>query len=163
MLLKVTIVEGMGIVTCQMPAFQLNEEQNKKSIFAAEMTPALKELKDFGMITIEKATLKDYRDFLVKVSENADKSARKRRERQLRKQISTGGRETIVLGSGVVMTVDPGDEKPEIIKQEAKDELEHLQTTKPPPIRKDSIPFVSGTGHMDEDEDDDILSSPPPV
>lgn len=154
MLLKVTIVEGNGIVTCQMPAFQLNESANKKTIFVAEMTPALKELKDFGVITIDKATHKEYRDFLVKVSENADKFARRRRERQLKKRIETGGRETTVLGSGVVMTVDPGDEKPEVIRREAEDDLKALKSTTPPPIRNDAVPFVDGTGKREEDLDD---------
>lgn len=154
MLLKITIVPGMGVVTCQMPAFQLNESAGKKMIFVAEMTPALKELKDFGMITIDKGTSKEYRDFLVKVSENADRSARARRVRQLRKRMETGGVETVVLGSGVVMTIDPGDTKPDVIKKEAAEQLKALEATQPPPIREDAIPFVDGTGKREEDLDD---------
>lgn len=153
MLLKVTIKEGMGIVSCQMPGFQLNELINKKTIFVAEMTPALKELKDFGMVSIEKATLEEYRNFLVKVSENADKNARARRERQLKKQIETGGKERVVLGTGVVMTVDPGDEKPEVIKREAEEELKVLKSTEVPLIRDNAIPYMDGTGKSEEDID----------
>jgi len=125
MILKVTINEGFGVIRCPFPAFTLNEE-GRKSIFVHERTEQLKQLEDEGMVTVETVSEKVYNDAVAAVSKKLTRKAIIAKRRSLNRLIKTGGKDRVITGSGLELTIDPGDATPEEIVGEAKQELSEL-------------------------------------
>lgn len=125
MILKVTINEGFGVIRCPFPVFTLDEEK-KKSVFVHERSEQLKQLEDEGMVSIETVSEKKYNDAVAAVSKKLTKKAIIAKRRSLNRLIKSGGKEKIITGSGLELTVDPGDATPEEIAGEAKQELKEL-------------------------------------
>lgn len=125
MLFLVTINEGMGRIRCPFPSFTLDEER-KKSVLVHERTEQLKGLEDEGIVTITIVTEGQYDEMLAKVSARLTKKAIAAERAVLNRLIKTGGKSKVITGSGLTMTVEPGDATPEEIAAEAKQRLEAL-------------------------------------
>lgn len=149
MILKVTITEGIGTIRCPFPAFTLSEEKNK-SAFVHERTEQLKQLEDEGLVSIETVSEKQYKDAVAAVSRKLTKKAIIAKRRSLNRLIKTGGKDKVITGSGLEMTVDPGDATPEEIAGEATQELKELDM------------MVGDEGKEEAKADETKTPTPPP-
>ena len=127
MLLKVTISDGMGKVRCPLPPFTL-DEKTRPSVFIHDRTDQLKQLEDEGIISVELVTEHEYNLALEKASARLTKKAIDQKRKQLKRIMKTDGKEKIVTGSGLTITVEPGDVSPEELKAEAAADLKELDT-----------------------------------
>jgi len=135
MILKVTINEGMGKVRCSFPGFTLDENR-RKSIFVYERTEQLKALEDEAIVSIETVTETEYEEAVARASKVFTAKAIADKRAALNRLIKTGGKDKIITGSGLTVTVEPGDATPEEISKEAQEELDMLnaQVGDEPPV-----------------------------
>jgi len=119
---KVTICKGMGSVNCNVPAFHL-EEDKKPFCFIQEKTPATKELEDLGFIEIRVVSDKEVKDHLKKISAMFNKKAKAQKIKELEHLKKTGGKETVDMGDGTILTIDHDTISSQEIRSQAEAEM----------------------------------------
>lgn len=167
MILKVTINEGMGSIRCPFPPFSLDEE-TRKSVFVFERTEQLKQLEDEGIVNVEMITEAAYNEVRKIVSRRLTMKAIAKKRGQLNRLIKTGGKDKVMTGSGLTMTIDPGDATPEEIAAEATQELKDLDSLvgkegKEEPPKLLSAPVVPQTPDPPPPPDDELPPEVPKV